>query len=158
MHVNESFSWHHYNDVMMGATASQITSLTKFYSTVYLSADQRKHQSSTSLAFVREIHQWPVNSPHKAPVTRKMFPFDDVIMMLQTSAFWMMRTVPCSVNTSGDVVENVTPHVCNHSSVTKILWPHLTVKASRCMTASSWQKQVKELYSNLSGIRKLEKV
>ena len=44
------------------------------------SIDQRKHLSSTSLAFVRGIHQWPVNSPHKWPVTRKMFPFDDVIM------------------------------------------------------------------------------
>ena len=43
-------------------------------------ADQRKNQSSTSLAFVRGIHRWPVNSPHKGPVTRKMFPFDDVTM------------------------------------------------------------------------------
>ena len=43
-------------------------------------ADQRKHQSSASLAFVRGIHRWPVNSPHKWPVTRKMFPFDDVIV------------------------------------------------------------------------------
>ena len=43
-------------------------------------ADQRKHQSSASLAFVRGIHRWPVNSPHKGPVTRKMFPFDDVIL------------------------------------------------------------------------------
>ena len=43
-------------------------------------ADQRKHQSSASLAFVRGIHRWPVNSPHKWPVTRKMFPFDDVVM------------------------------------------------------------------------------
>ena len=42
--------------------------------------DQRKHQSSASLAFVREIHRRPVNSLHKWPVTRKMFPFDDVIM------------------------------------------------------------------------------
>ena len=42
--------------------------------------DQRKHQSSASLAFVRGIHRRPVNSPHKWPVTRKMFPFDDVIM------------------------------------------------------------------------------
>ena len=42
--------------------------------------DQRKHQSSASLTFVRGIHRWPVNSPHKRPVTRKMFPFDDVIM------------------------------------------------------------------------------
>ena len=37
-------------------------------------------QSSASLAFVRGIHRWPVNSPYKWPVTRKMFPFDDVIM------------------------------------------------------------------------------
>ena len=42
--------------------------------------DQRKHQSSASLAFVRGIHRRPVNSPHKGPVMRKMFPFDDVIM------------------------------------------------------------------------------
>ena len=45
-------------------------------------ADQRKHQSSMSLAFVRGIHRWPVNSPHKGPVTRKMFPFDDIIMII----------------------------------------------------------------------------
>ena len=42
--------------------------------------NQRKHQSSASLAFVRGLHWWPLNSPHKGPVTRKMFPFDDVIM------------------------------------------------------------------------------
>ena len=50
------------------------------YSDVLMSADQRKYQNSASLAFVRGIHQWPVNSPHKGPVTRKMFPFDDVII------------------------------------------------------------------------------
>ena len=65
----------------MGTLAFQITSLTIVYSTVYADADQRKHQSSTSLAFVRGIHRGPVNSPHKWPVTRKMFPFDDVIMI-----------------------------------------------------------------------------
>ena len=70
----------HYNGVIMGAMASQITSLTIVYSTVYSGADQRKHQSSTPLAFVRGIHRGPVNSPHKWPITRKMFPFDDVIM------------------------------------------------------------------------------
>ena len=64
----------------MSAMASQITSLTIVYPTVYSGADQRKHQSSASLAFVRGIHRWPANSPHKWPVTRKMFPFDDVIM------------------------------------------------------------------------------
>ena len=60
--------------------ASQITSLTIAYSTVYSDADQRKNQSSESLAFVWGIHQSPVNSPHKGLVTRKMFPFDDVII------------------------------------------------------------------------------
>ena len=64
----------------MGAVASQITSLTIVYSAVYSGVDQRKHQSSVSLTFVRGIHRWPVSSSHKWPVTRKMFPFDDAIM------------------------------------------------------------------------------
>ena len=72
--------WKHYGDVTMGTIASQITSLAIVFSTVYLDTDQRKHQSPASLAFVWGIHRGPVNSPHKWPVTRKMFPFDDVIM------------------------------------------------------------------------------
>ena len=64
----------------MTTMTSQITRLTVVYSIVYSDADQRKHQSSASLAFVRGIHRWPVNSPHKGPVPRKFFPFDDVIM------------------------------------------------------------------------------
>ena len=71
----------HHCDVIKGAMESQITSLTIVYPTVQSGADQRKHQSSASLAFVRGSHGWPVNSPHKWPVTRKMFPFDDVIMI-----------------------------------------------------------------------------
>ena len=61
----------------MGTIASQITSLAIVYSTVYSYVDQRNHQSSASLAFVWGIHRWPVNSPHKWPVTRKMFPFHE---------------------------------------------------------------------------------
>ena len=73
----------------MGTIASQITSLTIVYSIVYSDADQRKHQSSASMAFMREIHRGPVNSPHKWPVTRKMFPFGDVIMVcIVVSEFW----------------------------------------------------------------------
>ena len=70
----------HYSDVIMTMVASHITSLTVVYSTIYSGADQSKHQSSASLAFMWGIHRGAVNSPHKWPVTRKMFPFDDVIM------------------------------------------------------------------------------
>ena len=70
----------HDDDVKMSAMASQITSLTIACSTVYSGTDDRKHQNSASLAFVRGIHRRPVNSPHKGPVTRKMFPSDDITM------------------------------------------------------------------------------
>ena len=70
----------HYGDVIMSTVASQINSLMIVCSNVYSGTDQRKHQSSASLAFVWGIHHWPVNSPRKGPVTRKMFPFDDAIM------------------------------------------------------------------------------
>ena len=63
----------HYGDVIMGAMASQITTVTTVYSTVYSDVDQRKYQRSASLAFVRGIHRWPVNAPHKWPATRKCF-------------------------------------------------------------------------------------
>ena len=75
---------YHYSDVIIGAMASQITSLTIVYSNIYSGADKRKHQISMSLAFVWGIHQWLVNSSHKWPVTRKIFPFDDVIMYMRT--------------------------------------------------------------------------
>ena len=78
--IFNSEAWHHrlhfkhIGGIIMSAMASQITSLTIVYSIAYSSADQRKHQSSASLTFVRGIHWWPVNSPHKGPVTRKMLP------------------------------------------------------------------------------------
>ena len=91
----------------MSTVASQISSLTIIYSTVHSGADQRKHQSSASLAFVRGIHRSPVNSPHKWPVTQKMFPFDDVIMclshtnLLHTCLGW--RFSKCGYHTLRDV-------------------------------------------------------
>ena len=69
----------HYSDVIMSVMASQITGVSFVYSTVCSGAVQRE-TSKLRLAFVGGIHRWPVNSPHKWPVTRKMFPFDDVIM------------------------------------------------------------------------------
>ena len=85
--------WHthihltHYNDVIMSTMASQITSLPSVFS----GAGQRKHQSSASLAFVRRFYRWPMNSPHKEPVTRKMFPLDDVIMFINYVRWWCFK-------------------------------------------------------------------
>ena len=83
-----------YTVVIMGTIASQFTSLTVVYSTVYSDADQRKYQSSASLAFLRGIHRRPVNSPHKWPVTRTMFPFDDVIMYSQKPCLGVKANSP----------------------------------------------------------------
>ena len=87
----------HYNDVIMSAMTSQIASLTICYSTVYSCADQRKHQSSASLAFVRGIHRWPVNSPHKGPVIWKTFPFDEVIMYIMIFFTLTHHTLPATL-------------------------------------------------------------
>ena len=80
------FQCSHYCDAIMGVVAYQITSLRIVYLTVYSGADQRKHQSSASLAFVWGIHWGPVNSPHKWPVTRKIF-------HLMTSS-WVFKNTP----------------------------------------------------------------
>ena len=79
--VNLMLTKPQYSGVIMSAMASQITDVSVVYSPACSDKDQRKYQSSASLAFVRGIHRWPVNSPHKGPATRKMFPFDDVIMI-----------------------------------------------------------------------------
>ena len=92
----------------MGAIASQITSLTIVYSIVYSGTD-KKHQSSASLAFVWGIHRGPGNSPHKWPVTRKMFPFDDIIMC---SSWYRLRQIgrlplsPMGTNSNYSVLRN----------------------------------------------------
>ena len=73
-------SGEHYSDVIMSAMASQIVGVSIVCSSVCSGADQIIHQSFALLAFVRGIHRWPMDSPHKAPVTREIFPSNDVIM------------------------------------------------------------------------------
>ena len=87
----------HYNDIIMSAMASQITSLAIVYSTVYSEADQRKHQSSAPLAFLQGINRGPVNFPHKWPIMRKMFPFDYVILHVSNlnSYQYHILTITC---------------------------------------------------------------
>ena len=83
------YDTYHYIDVIVSAMASQITGDSIVCSTVCSGADQRKHQSSASLAFVRGMHQWPVNSLHTGSVTRKIFPFhDDVIKWKLFQRYW----------------------------------------------------------------------
>ena len=71
----------HYIDVIMTTMASQITSLTVVYSNVYSDADQKKTSKLRVTGLCVGKSPGPVNSPHKGPVRRKMFPFDDVIMI-----------------------------------------------------------------------------
>ena len=77
------FGLNHCSDIIMSTMASQITSILTVCLAVCSDPDQRTHQSSTSLVFVRGIHWWPVNSPHKGPVMWKKLPFDDVIICIQ---------------------------------------------------------------------------
>ena len=90
----------------MSAMASQITSLTVVYSSVYSGPDQRKHQSSASLAFVMGIHRWSVNSQHRGRVAWKKFPFDDVIMKDSYCTVIAAKTYRQLSNTSRTLVGN----------------------------------------------------
>ena len=72
----------HYSDVIMGGRDS-ISDHQPHDCLLKCLFRRRSKKTSklASLAFVQGIHRGPVNSPHKWPVTRKMFPFDDVIMV-----------------------------------------------------------------------------
>ena len=89
----------------MGTMASLITSLTIVYSTVYSAVDQRKHQSSASMAFVRVIHRWP----HKWPVTRKCF-------SLMTSSWIFFKTITewedIVLHESGPLLKCISSYTC----------------------------------------------
>ena len=117
--IHVKISCQHYHDVIMGAIASQITSLTIVYSTVYSGTDQRKHQSSASLAFVLGIHRWPVNSSHKWPVTRKMFPFDNVIMSKWSPRSSWNHSTCLELGVPGPEGDH---HCYDRYSLTKINW------------------------------------
>ena len=119
----------------MSPTASQITSLTIVYSIVYSGADQRTHQSSASLAFVRGIHRRPVNSPHKWPVTRKMLPFDDVIM----GKYLLGGAVMTRSNGISYFIQHCT--AINQSSYSQKTPPYLTLMVSYGMyIVVIWEK------------------
>ena len=122
--------------------ASQITSLTIVYSTVYSGPDQRKHQhdqSSAFLTFVLGIHRRPVNSPHEWPVMRKMFPFYYVIM------YW------CLFQGSGQLTSYNWLIIClskwhfKDSAEHHVTWPH----ASLGFTAKPWRNVLGDLAASV---------
>ena len=84
----------HNSGVIMSAMASQNTGVSIVYSTVCSCVD-KKHKCSASLAFFVGIQRWTVNSPNKRPVTRKTFPFDDVIMCLSSIVLRDSLYIPC---------------------------------------------------------------
>ena len=118
-----------------------------------LRSNLRKHQSSASLAFVRWIHRWPVNSPHKWPVTRKMFPFVDFIMSLEFVLMMLtFAMLPCSVTRAmpSRPSTNIwprSPPACSSSAVgahcRQPPWPgqHPTSDSCRSVvSAKSWRR------------------
>ena len=88
---------HHYTDVIITTIASQITSFTLVYLIVYSGADKKKTSKLCVTSHCAGKSPGPVNSPHKWPVTRKMFPFDDYIMQLWTTHH---ITEPCDFRLS----------------------------------------------------------
>ena len=144
------YGWFNYNAVVMGAMASQITSPTLVYSTVYSDADRRQHKSSALLDFVWGIHRGPVNSPHKGPVTRKMFPFDDVIMFTSGLLHWYWNS---------HVIDTVTPPLTkrlariwtNKSHRDNSCKHNKTGATKHCSCSTGYTAALNLLYTHLHG-------
>ena len=137
---------YHYNDVITSAMASQITGVSIVYSTVCI----KKNQSSASLVFVRGIHRWLVDSSYKGPLTRKMFPFDDVIMMLCASPEVTRVIIRYLI-----IIQVINDIIANDYVLTNIslllhhafVWAHGKVK-NKCL----YQKQDVFLFVKLVGL------
>ena len=126
----------HYNDVIMNAMASQITSLTIVYATVYSGSNQRKHQRPATLAFVRGIQRWPVNSPRKGS-TRKNFPFDDVIIctyLLNSCGMWELVFIKLRTRigyTLNDKNTSLCEYKLNQNSTIFMQWMNLEASSAK---------------------------
>ena len=148
--------WHHYDDVIMGAIASLITSLTIVYSTVYSDADQRKHQSSASLAFVRGIHWGPVNSPHKWPVTQKMFPFDEVIMKklslkMLFAKCWHLSSCLRVLSNLGSL-KNLSNTGSGHNGLLPDGWPQIDYQCWQIISEVLWHLSESDFTGNAQDV------
>ena len=126
-----------YSYVIISAMATRITSVPIVYSTVCSGAGQRKHLRYASLAFEGGIHRWPVNSPDKGPVTRTMFPFDDVTMTDMEGDHigetWRMQHIYITVR-----VRNIYHFLTNRSRFT-IYWWYCVQQYFGLDTYESWR-------------------
>ena len=100
--------WHwcfpyHYDDVRMGAIASQITSRTSVYSTVYSDADKKKHQSSASLAFLWGIHRDRWIPRTKGQLRRKCFHLMTSRLLIYIIP-WYMQVYCCALFCSSCII------------------------------------------------------
>ena len=132
----------------MTKIASQIPSLTIVYSTVYSGADQSKHQSSASLVFVWGIHRGPVHSPHKWPVTRKMFPLDDVIMF-HPHSHGLLHWRQGQEDKGSNLLENVCAYMCVCVSVI----PRYLVHDRRSHLPAGCCNSASKIHADLSLLR-----
>ena len=97
----------------MRMVVSQITGVSIVCSTVHSGTDQRKYQSSASLAFVKGIHRWQVDSPHNGKVTRKMFSFDDGLLDNEYNELISTCTDTLFVNDANIVMNKKLPNKCS---------------------------------------------
>ena len=102
----------YYSDVIISPMASQITGVWSVCSTVCSGADQRKYQSSASLAFVRGIHRWPMDSPLKGQQREKCF-------LLKTSSWWYESAICYSYCICGNTLHTDTLCHLLNSPLTK---------------------------------------
>ena len=120
-----------------------------FTQPLFQGANPRKHRSSASLAFVWEIHRSPMNSPQKGPVTRKMFPFDDVIMQ------WMNHITVSTYDQSTIFLQSEDRLRACARSYGDIGWYVNT--ASHVIMKKSWQGSAFELTGPLSLVDSQQK-
>ena len=96
----------------------------------------KKTSSAASLAFLREINRWPVNSPHKRPVKQKMIPFDIVIRMIQVFDYLKWNTM---ITSSNGNIFRVTGHLCGEfTGHHKGQWRKALMFSLICVWINGW--------------------
>ena len=121
----------------MSAMASQIAGVSIVCSTVCSGTDQRKQQSFASLVFVRGIHWWSADSPHKGPVTRKIFPLDDVIMDYSCGQPVEIHGIFCMFNKNSFKIKSKSNHTHHNPWHLCFTWSQV-IRKCQIIASSTW--------------------